>query len=46
MPRFKMINGETIQFTEEEETARDAEEKAWLDATPTRRMAGLRRKGS
>jgi len=44
MPRFKMINGETIQFTEEEETARDAEEKAWLDATPTRLMAGLRRK--
>ena len=31
MPRFKMVNGERIQFTAEEETARDAEEKAWAD---------------
>ena len=42
MPRFKMVNGERIQFTAEEETARDAEEKAWADGAPARRMASLR----
>ena len=26
MPRFKLVNGNRIQFTAEEETARDAEE--------------------
>ena len=26
MPRYKMVNGERIQFTPEEEAARDAEE--------------------
>ena len=44
MPRFKMVNGERIQFTAEEEVARDAEEKAWADAAPVRRMADLRMK--
>ena len=42
MPRFKMVNGERIQFTAEEETARDAEEQAWADGAPARRMANLR----
>jgi hypothetical protein len=42
MPRFKMVNGERIQFTAEEEKARDAEEKAWSDAAPARRMENLR----
>ena len=42
MPRFKMVNGERIQFTAEEETARDAEEKAWADGAPARRMENLR----
>ena len=42
MPRFKMVNGERIQFTAEEETARDAEEKAWADGAPARRMVDLR----
>ena len=42
MPRFKMVNGERIQFTAEEEAARDAEEKAWADGAPARRMADLR----
>ena len=37
-----MVNGERIQFTAEEETARDAEEKAWADGAPARRMAYLR----
>ena len=42
MPRFKMVNGEMIQLTAEEEAARDAEEKAWADGAPARRMANLR----
>tara|TARA_B100000989_G_scaffold298267_1_gene286822 strand:- start:3348 stop:3638 length:291 start_codon:yes stop_codon:yes gene_type:complete len=42
MPRFKMVNGERIQFTAEEETARDAEEKAWAEGAPARRMVSLR----
>jgi hypothetical protein len=37
-----MVNGERIQFTAEEEAARDAEEKAWSDAAPARRMENLR----
>lgn len=37
-----MVNGERIQFTAEEETARDAEEKAWADSAPARRMVDLR----
>ena len=43
MPRFKMVNGERIQFTAEEEAERDAEEKAWADGAPARRMEALRR---
>ena len=42
MPRFKMVNGERIQFTAEEEKARDLEEQAWADGAPARRMASLR----
>ena len=42
MPRFKVVNGETIQLTAEEETARDAEEKAWADGAAARRMDSLR----
>ena len=42
MPRFKMVNGERIQFTAEEEKARDLEEKKWADGSPERRMASLR----
>ena len=29
MPRYHNINGNKVQFTAEEETARDAEEKAF-----------------
>lgn len=39
-----MVNGERIQFTAEEEAARDAEEKVWADGAPARRMADLRMK--
>ena len=43
MPRYKMLNGKRIQFTAEEEAARDAEEQAWADDAPNRGMAELRR---
>ena len=42
MPRYHNINGNRVQFTAEEETARDAEEKAWSDAAPARALANLR----
>ena len=42
MPRYHNINGVKVQFTAEEETARDAEEKAWSDAAPARALATLR----
>ena len=42
MPRYHNINGNQVQFTAEEETARDAEEQAWADAAPARALADLR----
>ena len=42
MARHHMINGEKVMFTADEETARDAEEKAWEDEKPVRAFAGLR----
>jgi hypothetical protein len=42
MTRYKLINGERIAFTAEEETAKDAEELAWNNDAPNRRMAELR----
>ena len=42
MPRFKMLNEKRIQFTAEEETARDAEEKALLDGKADRDLTELR----
>ena len=42
MPRFHNINGVKVQFTAEEEAARDAEEKAVADAAPARALANLR----
>ena len=44
MPRYHNINGNKVQFTAEEEAARDAEEKAWADAAPARALADLRAK--
>ena len=44
MTRFKMIAGERIPFTAEEETARDAEETAWANAAPARAIANLRQR--
>ena len=44
MPRYKLVNGETIQLTAEEEAQRDAEEQAWNDGAFDRAMADLRQK--
>ena len=42
MPRYHNINGERVQFTAEEEAARDAEELAWADGALGRAQATLR----
>jgi len=44
MPRYHNINGVRVQFTAEEETARDAEEKAWADGQLDRDLFELRQK--
>ena len=44
MPRFHNINGNNVQFTAEEETARDNEEAAVVAAAPARALADLRSK--
>ena len=38
MVRYHYYNGEKIQFTAEEETARDAVEKAWADKAAERKL--------
>jgi len=42
MPRYHNINGNRVQFTSAEETARDAEEQAYADGAFDRAIAGLR----
>lgn len=42
MPRFHNINGERVQFTAEEEAARDAEEAAWEAGALGRAQDNLR----
>ena len=42
--RYKMVNGERIKLTAEENAQRDAEEKAWADGSYDRAMATLRQK--
>ena len=42
MPRYHNINGEKVQFTAAEETARDNEETAYANAAPARALARLR----
>ena len=42
MPRYHNINGNNVQFTAAEETARDNEEAAWANAAPARALARLR----
>jgi len=42
MPRYHNINGNRVQFTEAEETARDAEEQSWSDGAFNRAISRLR----
>ena len=42
MPRYHNINGNRVQFTDAEETARDNEETAYANAAPARALAGMR----
>ena len=42
--RYKMVNGERIKLTAQENAQRDAEEKAWSDGAYDRAMATLRQK--
>ena len=42
MARFKMVDGVRIQFSPEEETARDAEEAAWEAGAFDRAIGRLR----
>lgn len=42
MSRHHIINNQKVDFTEAEEKARDAEEKAWADEAPTRAWSDLR----
>ena len=44
MPRYHNINGVSVQFTAEDETARDAEEQAWTDGALARALADMRAK--
>ena len=44
MPRYHNINGNRVQFTAEEEAARDAEEQAWADGAFNRAIASVREK--
>ena len=44
MPRYKMVNGEQVQLTAEEEATRDAEEAAWESGAKDRSIANLRAK--
>ena len=42
MPRYHMINSVKVQFTAEEETQKDAEEKIWVDGAAAREMDDIR----
>ncbi len=42
MPRYHNINGQSVQFSADEETARDAEEAAWAAGANARAAAQVR----
>ena len=44
MPRYHNINGVRVQFTAEEETARDTEEQTYADGQLDRDLGELRRR--
>ena len=43
MPRYHNVNGNMVQFTADEEAARDAEEAAWAAGAATRQAAEVRK---
>lgn len=43
MPRYHNVNGQSVQFTAQEETARDVEEAAWAASANTRAAAEVRK---
>ena len=43
MPRYKQIDGTKVQFTAEEEAARDIEEAAWANEASARALTELRK---
>lgn len=43
MTRYHNINGQMIQFTPQEEAARDAEEQAWAAGADTRAAVAVRK---
>ena len=42
MTRYKMINGELVEYTAEELTVLEAKDKAWTDGQADRDLADLR----
>lgn len=42
MTRYHYIDGEKVEFTSAEETAKDAEEQAWANGQADRNLAALR----
>ena len=42
MPRYKMVDGVSVQLTADEETARDNEEAAWAAGEDDRALARMR----
>ena len=44
MARYKLIKGQKVYFTAEEEAARDAKEQAHADSAPARALAELRKR--
>ena len=42
MPRYHNINGVNVQFTADEETARNTEEQAWADNALARALSNMR----
>jgi len=44
MPRYHNINGQSVQFTPQEEAARDAEEATWAAGASGRQAAEVREK--
>ena len=43
MPRYHNINGQSVQFTAQEETDRDAEEATWAAGAAERQSAQVRK---